>query len=169
MADTKQSHAPVEGDGVNYRGIVWFVVILALVTVASQGLIWIVLRTMQYNQTVAEAPATSVTPAAESRQATGGRVYPGMVSNGSPNGPSPQLLVNEPANLAAFRAREQAVLTTYGWSDQEAGTYRMPIDHAKALLLERGLPVRDAAPTTPTEPEKPATTTKTAKATTKSK
>jgi hypothetical protein len=30
MADIKHTQPPVEGDGVSYRGIVWFVVILAL-------------------------------------------------------------------------------------------------------------------------------------------
>ena len=52
---------------------------------------------------------------------------------------------SEPAVLAAFRAAEEKKLTTYEWMDKSAGTVRIPIDRAKALLLERGLPVRAAA------------------------
>ena len=42
MADTSHVHAnpPVEGDGVSYRGIVWFVVILAVTTVFCQFTVW---------------------------------------------------------------------------------------------------------------------------------
>ncbi len=42
MADTKHVHgaAPIEGDGVSYSGIVWFVVILTVTTVACQLIVW---------------------------------------------------------------------------------------------------------------------------------
>ena len=39
MADTNHSplvDVPVEGDGISYRGIVWFVGVLAITTMASQ-------------------------------------------------------------------------------------------------------------------------------------
>jgi len=58
--------------------------------------------------------------------------------------PPPNLLLNEPANLTQFREREVHELTTYGWLDKNAGTVRLPIDRAKELILERGLPVRGA-------------------------
>jgi hypothetical protein len=145
MADTKKSHAParnVEGDGINYRGIIWFVVVLAVVTVTCQLLIWVVLRTMQHNESMAQAPASPVAPAAEARQAVEGRVYPDMVAVGQPSSPSPRLLVDEPANLSALAERERETLTTYGWADKATGAYRIPIDRAKDMLIERGLPVR---------------------------
>ena len=54
--------------------------------------------------------------------------------------------MNEPVNLQALRKKEQDALTTYGWVDQHAGVVRIPMERAKDLLLERGLPVRGAAP-----------------------
>ena len=67
--------------------------------------------------------------------------------------PGPRLLTNEPANLTDFRAREAQALEHYGFIDQAAGSVHLPIDRAKELLLERGLPVRagqpQAAPETP--------------------
>lgn len=66
----------------------------------------------------------------------------------------PLLLVDAPKDLAGMRAVEDKILTTYGWTDQEAGRVRIPIDRAMALLLERGLP----APAPPAkEPAKPPT------------
>lgn len=142
MADTKQgaAAAPVEGDGVSYSGIVWFVVILTVTTVVCQILMWVLLRTFQYRS---DAPVLSpVAAAVGERQAIEGRVYPDVNAVGANAGPQPQLLVNEPANLNQFRAQEHLKLTTYGWVDQNAGVVRIPVERAKDLLLERGLPVR---------------------------
>ena len=50
--------------------------------------------------------------------------------------------MNEPKNLAEFTKHENDVLHTYGWVDRSAGAVRIPIDKAKDLLMERGLPVR---------------------------
>jgi hypothetical protein len=52
-----------------------------------------------------------------------------------------------PANeIFEFRQRENAELSEYGWIDRNAGTVRIPIDRAKALLLQRGLPSRASSP-----------------------
>jgi hypothetical protein len=146
MADTKHPHAPVEGDGISYRGIVWFVVVLALVTVTCQLLIWVLLRAMQHEAPDASTQAAPLAPTVQAadRPAVDGRIYPGMSAIGNPESPAPKLLVNEPANLDALRAHEREVLTTYGVADPATGTYRIPIDRAKDLLLQRGLPVREA-------------------------
>jgi hypothetical protein len=55
--------------------------------------------------------------------------------------------VREPVNLETLRTREHEELTTYGYEDKNAGTYRIPVDRAKELVLERKvLPVRGQAP-----------------------
>ena len=58
--------------------------------------------------------------------------------------PEPRLLTDEPANLRAFRATEAQTLQHYGWTDQATGAVHIPIDAAKELLLQRGLPSRQA-------------------------
>ena len=51
-----------------------------------------------------------------------------------------------PANeIFEFRQRENAELSEYGWVDRNAGTVHIPIEQAKELLLQRGLPSRPAA------------------------
>jgi hypothetical protein len=58
----------------------------------------------------------------------------------------PKLLTNEPLWLADIKKTQQEALTTYGWVSKEAGTVRLPIDRAKALIVERGLPTAAAGP-----------------------
>jgi hypothetical protein len=55
---------------------------------------------------------------------------------------SPKLQVSPAADLASFRATEDAELTRYGWIDKSAGVVRIPIDRAMELVLEAGLPAR---------------------------
>ena len=153
MADTKHTLPPVEGDGVSYRGIIWFVVILALVTLTCQGLIWVMLRAFQH-QAQAKATPAPFTQTNDARLAHDGRVYPDMVSvaTAAENrgaqvnekgeiGPT-RLIVREPANLEAFSKHEHEVLTTYGIVDAATGEYRIPIEKAKEMVLQRGFPVR---------------------------
>jgi len=56
--------------------------------------------------------------------------------------PEPRLQTHPLADLAALHAWEDRVLTTYAWVDRNAGTVRIPVDRAKDLILERGLPAR---------------------------
>ncbi len=63
--------------------------------------------------------------------------------------PEPRLQVSGAADLAAFRAKEEAELKSYGWIDRKAGTVRIPIDRAMDLLLERGLPTTPQKAGTP--------------------
>lgn len=148
MADTKQpEQAFTEGDGVSYSGIVWFVVILSVTTLVCQILMWVFLRAMQaQGPDPAMAAAPMAAPAA-ARPGEGGRVYPEIVAIGGADGPGPKLLVQEPQNLETLRAHEREVLTTYGWVDQNAGTIRIPIDKAKDLLIQKGLPVHQQGTT----------------------
>ena len=132
MADTKQHHAapalPVEGDGISYSGIVWFVVILTVVTVVCMGLMWGLFAFLDKRH---DASDIARSPLA------------------APQGqlpPAPTLLTDEPTNLLQYKKSEDTALSSYGWVDKEAGTVRLPIDRAKQLLLERGLPVRNATP-----------------------
>jgi hypothetical protein len=139
--------APVEGDGISYSGIIWFMVVIAITTIGCQLLMWVLLLAFQHQAAASPVPTAPLAATVTERQAPVGRVYPDMHSIGLTNGPQPRLLVNEPANLADLRKHEHEILTTYGWMDQSAGVVRLPIERAKELILERGLPVRGAEAT----------------------
>ena len=133
MADIRTRHAapiptaPVEEDGVSYRGIVWFVVILVATTVFCQLLVWGMFALSTSRVAQAEPPRTPLaTPP------------PGHLELPA-QPPGPNLLINERMNLQTFIAYEDNLLSTYGWVDQNAGTVRIPIVRAKELAIERGL------------------------------
>lgn len=57
--------------------------------------------------------------------------------------PGPRLQVNPPVELKEIRQGEEEQLDSYGWVQKEAGVVHIPIEQAKKLLLQRGLPVRE--------------------------
>jgi hypothetical protein len=59
--------------------------------------------------------------------------------------PGPRLQVAAPEDLAQYKARQNEILSSYGWVDQKAGIVRIPIERAMDILLQQGLPVRGAA------------------------
>jgi hypothetical protein len=137
MADTKHAPAhnlPTEGDGVSYRGIVWFIVILTVTTLSSQLLMWGLFRFLDVQAVKNDAVPAPLSVPFNEPTTVDGRVVPGT------SVPMPTLLISEPANLKVFRDKEDEILATYGWMDKNAGTVRIPIDRAKDLLLQRGIP-----------------------------
>lgn len=71
------------------------------------------------------------------------QLAPHAETGGTPRGA--RLLTNEPANLRRFRDEEQGKLDGYGWMNQTQGIARVPIDAAKKLVVQHGLPVRAGA------------------------
>jgi hypothetical protein len=59
--------------------------------------------------------------------------------------PEPRLQTSPWTDLKKFHEIEERHLHTYGWVDEKAGVAHLPIEKAKALLLQRGLPVSSNA------------------------
>jgi hypothetical protein len=143
MADTNHPHAPaapVEGDGVNYGGIFWFVVVLLATIVFCEVFVWGMFKFVLVPHRVEAGIAAPLAAQAEMPGIKDGRVATGLETP-----PQPGLLVEEPVALKAFRDHEESVLHTYGWVDQANQVVRLPIERAKELLLQRGLPARPAS------------------------
>ena len=71
--------------------------------------------------------------------------------------PAPRLQIQEPKDLARFLKEEADILSNYGVVDRDKGIYRIPIEEAMRLTLERGLPATgDSVPAPPKEPAKAA-------------
>ena len=130
MADTNsQPNGPtfVEGDGISYRGIVVFMVILAITTFICQGIVVGMFK--YFDKSAAAGPTRAV-----------------MAAPAGTMPPGPNLLTNEPLNLHNFREHEAEVMETYAWQDKNAGVVRLPIDRAKELVLQRGFPTAEDTP-----------------------
>jgi hypothetical protein len=140
MADTNHhahaTPAQTEGDGISYRGLGVSMVILTIVTLTCYVIVWGFFLFMDARATANDPARNPLAGEAVTPTIVDGRIESSNVS-------TTPLLVNEPANLKLFRAHEHEVLTSYGWVDQNAGTLRVPIDVAKDMVLQHGLPVRE--------------------------
>jgi len=116
-----------------YQFLFW----ISVVTLVTAGISYAVLRGLETWREGASTRATMAEPQA-AQQA-----------------PAPRLQVREPMDLAAFRHEEAEALSTYGVVDKEKGVYRIPIEEAKKLLLERGLPVAGEPAAAPAGEKKP--------------
>ena len=137
MAELHRPHAdaPHGGDGtpevhhetsdVNIGAILAFGAGLIAVAAVIYLLMWVLLGYFE---------------AREAKQAP--RMYPLAAAQANRLPPEPRLQTNPRQDLADLRAREEALLTSYGWVDRNAGIVRIPIDAAMKLTLERGLPAR---------------------------
>ena len=124
---------------VNVRAILGFGVIVMVVTIVCAVIVWGLFDVLE-SQAAGRDPKMSplALPAAAMPRTTAASPFFG-------NAPSPQLITSEPALLRTLRGTEQKALHEYGWVDQKAGVARVPIDQAKKLIVERGLPSRATA------------------------
>ncbi len=127
-----------EHSDVNVRAILMFaggMVTVALIVFVAMWLLFGVFE----RHAVANDPAVSPLAAPETAmpRTTAGSPFFGGAAG-------PQLVTDEPRLLQMLHARERQDLQSYGWIDQQGGVARVPIDEAKKLLLQRGLPVRAA-------------------------
>jgi len=80
-------------------------------------------------------------------QALPTQVEPPPMVEGRPLPPLPHLQVNQQRDLAAFRARENEILSTYG--KLPSGGVRLPIERAMDILAARGFTAAAPAPPVP--------------------
>ena len=119
-----------ETTDVNFTGILTFAGGLIVAAIIIHVLLWLLFLYFQSREAAAEASRFPL--AAEQR-------------NRLPA--EPRLQANPRQDLADLRAREQAILSTYGWVDKSAGVVRIPIEEAMRLTVERGLPARSGQET----------------------
>jgi hypothetical protein len=59
--------------------------------------------------------------------------------------PPPRVLDDVPEYYTDLRRADEATLNSYGWVDRAHGIVHIPIERAKDILLQRGLPTRPSA------------------------
>ena len=113
-----------ETSDINVRAIIWFVVVLTGTAIAIQiamYALFVVFDKIEVKNDPYVSPLA--TPAGQTP-------------------PDPRLQTTPWTDLQQLRAQEVGYLHSYGWIDERTGVARIPIDKAKTLLLQRGLPVR---------------------------
>jgi hypothetical protein len=143
-----------ETSDVNVRGIFGFGIGLAVGTALVALLLFGAFSVMVERFT--PAPAVTSSPLTRSRP-----VVPESKQHAETAFPEPRLQPDAAEDLVKFREAEHHRLHSYGWVDQNAGIVHIPIERAKELTLERGLPVRTPGTVPPSAPPPapPAATT----------
>src|SRR5438034_10651087 len=116
-----------ETSDVNLRAILTFGAGLVVAGVFINFLVWLLFTYFSVR---------------ESRQVPA--VYPLATRQENRLPPEPRLQTQPREDLRELRAREDEILTSYGWLDKNAGVVRIPIDRAMQITVQRGLPVRAA-------------------------
>jgi hypothetical protein len=121
---------PAEFDrDLDLRGVLSFGIGLALTMIVVLGMVWLLLAFWKERQ-IARDPGPS----------------PIAGANVPRPPPEPRLQSSPVRDMEELRAREDSVLTTYGWVDRREGIARIPIDRAIEVLLEKGLSSPPPAP-----------------------
>ena len=125
-----------EHSDIDIRAIVMSMVVMFAICVAVAGVVGALFKYLEYQAANNDPKLSPVArPATVMPRTTTGTPTFGAAAG-------PRLLTNEPVALERQRETERQVLQGYGWTDQAAGVARIPIEEAKKLVAERGLPAR---------------------------
>ncbi|HEX5474730.1 MAG TPA: hypothetical protein VFX12_08730 [Vicinamibacterales bacterium] len=117
-----------ETSDINVRAVIWFVASLVTVAVVVQVVVWLMMGLFAKEEA---------------------RNDPYVSPLAAPAGqlpPEPRLQTVPHQDLRTFVASEDLELSTYGWVDQKAGIVHIPVERAKALILQQGIPARAGTP-----------------------
>jgi hypothetical protein len=114
---------------VNFRAILGFGVALVIVGVAIFLLMPVFFRHLSEREARLETPRSPLLSHDQLRLPPEPRLQL-----------APGHALHPLEEMKQLRASEDAVLNSYGWVDQKAGTVRIPIELAKQLILQKGLP-----------------------------
>jgi hypothetical protein len=136
-----------EASTVGVGGIAWFIIALSVAVIFVGWLMSAVLNRFEGREKRAELESRPSPFAAERPN-----LPPEPRLQLAPNSEeqitenlAPNLKTQHPLEeMKDLRKNWDKQLHSYGWVDEQGGVVRLPIDDAKRLLLERGLPTRAA-------------------------
>jgi hypothetical protein len=117
-------------------------VLFTVVTVAGCGVLMAAMVWLYGHFELRERELVGTAPPATRVPLEGPERPPAPVIQGAPGS---RFELQDPSlELADQRAKTGEILTTSAWVARDAGIVRIPIEHAKRLVLDRGFPVREA-------------------------
>jgi hypothetical protein len=112
-----------ERNTVSVRGVIRFLVLLAVSLVVTAAVVWGLFRLLARDARSEDRPLS-----------------PAVASSLARLPPQPRLEDRPLVLRTGLNAQEKARLSGYGWVDRNAGTVHIPIDRAMDLLVQRGIP-----------------------------
>lgn len=130
-----------ETSDVNVKALLGFVVVFVIFAAITHLVIWLMFnyfRTVFHGET--NAPLTAIARPAGSDVPPEPRLQPFATSDPrsqltAPNASTPVV------DMETMRRNEELILNNPGWVDKEHGRARIPIELAKQLVVQKGLPV----------------------------
>jgi hypothetical protein len=128
-----------EDSDVNVRALLWSVVIFIVFAFVTHAVLYLQFHAYaKHFRNETSQPLTMMAP--PSRVPPTPRLQP--FSTKLVNGQDLPPNTNTPlTDMAGMRAAEDEALNKPGWVDKQKGVVRLPIETAKQLVVQRGLPV----------------------------
>jgi hypothetical protein len=128
-----------EDSDVNVRALLWAVVIFIVFAIVTHLVLYLQFHAYAKHFRRDESQPLTMMPRPSNVPPTP-RLQP--FPNKTPNGEALPPNTNTPlTDMAEMRAAEDEALTKPAWVDKQKGIVRLPIETAKQLVLQRGLPV----------------------------
>jgi hypothetical protein len=130
-----------EKSDVNVRALLIFLVVFILFAAVTHILLYYMFQYfVRIENGRTNAPLTEIQRPAGMDVPAQPRLqpFPNKRQDGDTVAPTENTPVTD---MEDMRANEEKAQTTYGWIDAQKGVVRIPIEQAKQLLLQRGLPV----------------------------
>ena len=129
-----------EESDVNTRALLWSVVIFVIFSALTYAVIYLQFHAYaRYFRREASQPLTMMPRPADASVPATPRLQPFPTKNQV--GLMPPYAVTPVTDMAEMRTAQDKQLSEPGWVDQKKGIVRLPIETAKQLVVQRGLPV----------------------------
>jgi hypothetical protein len=130
-----------EDSDVNVRALLWAVVIFIVFAFVTHGLLYLQFHAFaKYFRSEISQPLTMMAHPSDASVPATPRLQPFPSKMHDGNVPPPN--TNTPlTDMAEMRAAQDESLNKAGWVDKQKGIVRLPIETAKQLVVQRGLPV----------------------------
>jgi hypothetical protein len=130
-----QHNLQPESSGIKPKPIIWFLVILTVSTI----LVFLIVEGMLYGLKKMEE-ATQPQPVTALPEGKERRLPPEPRLQGAP-GPEGRPSHLPLREMEDYRLEINQKAQKYGWVNKDSGVARIPLDRAKTLIAERGLPI----------------------------
>ena len=130
-----------EDSDVNVRALLWAVVIFIVFAAITHVVLYLQFHAYaRHFRNESSQPLTMMTRPSDASVPPAPRLQP--FPNKMHNNEIPPPNTNTPVtDMADMRAAEEESLNKAGWVDKQKGVVRIPIETAKQLVVQRGLPV----------------------------
>jgi hypothetical protein len=129
-----------EESDVNTRALLWSVVIFVIFAALTHAVLYLQFHAYaRYFRHEAAPPLTMMPRPADASVPATPRLQPFPTKN--QDGLMPPYAVSPVTDMAEMRSAQDKQLSEPGWVDQKKGIVRLPIETAKQLVVQRGLPV----------------------------